>query len=130
MNVAHKNSLVFGVLLVGAVAAFSLSREDFSSEKGMGAGEVTHAHPTREMPRRVAAASLQSADVLRMTAEDWSDRFQKSPMETSAEYQQEIIALAGELEGILDRNPDPNGIEAMVFSDAILALLAGGHQPK
>lgn len=83
-----------------------------------------------EPQRRVSPAALQPADVAKMTVQDWADRFQKSPSEVSAEYEQEILLLANELAELLKKDPNPNGIEAMVFCDAILTLLSEGRHSE
>ncbi len=82
--------------------------------------------PSREPRER---ARLLPSDVVKMTPKDWTVRFDEFPSEVSAEYKQEIVLLAGELEQLLKDNPDPNGIEAQVFGDAILTLLAEGRRP-
>ncbi len=125
--------MLLGVAIVIAAVALVFLKADRPTEEAAevaAVGETSRTVPQRETPRRSSRATLQPADVVKMTPEDWSERFRKYPSEVSAEYEQEILSLAEELAEILRQNPDPNGVEASVFTDAILTLLAEGRRPE
>lgn len=120
--------MLIGVLLIIAAVAFSISTANRRMGKVTAVGETSQVITRRDSPRRISRAPLKSADIINMTAMDWTNRFRESPSEVSAEYEQEIVSLAEELEGILKQNPDPNGVEALIFSEAILTLFEEGHR--
>lgn len=133
MKISKTNFLMLsGVLIVIAAVVLAFSMAGRQSEEDAAAVENTQPVPQRGTQRRVSSPSpaLSAADVVRMTPQDWADRFQKSRSEVSAEYEEEILTLAKELAEILSQDPNPNGVEAMVFADAILTLLAEGRRPE
>lgn len=81
----------------------------------------------RETRHHSSRTVLNSADVVKMTPQDWSNRFSQFPSEVSAEYAEEIVALSEELSMILLENPDTNSMEARAFCEAILTLLTEGR---
>ncbi len=128
MKFSKTNSLVLiGVLLIIAAVAVSISIADRRMEKATTVGETSQVIPQRDSPRRIFPAPLEHADVVKMTPKDWAKRFRESPSEVSAEYEEEIVSLAEELEEILKQNPDPNGEDALIFGEAMLTLLEEGR---
>ncbi|MES2980865.1 MAG: hypothetical protein V4727_01015 [Verrucomicrobiota bacterium] len=131
MNSSKKNpsSLLLGAWIVIAAAIFAFFTVDQRKEEDTAVDKTTKLVPDRETPRRLSRTSLQPTDVVKMSPQDWTNRFQRFPSEVSAEYEEEIVSLAEELSEILRENPDPNGMEALVFSEAILTLHAEGRSP-
>lgn len=119
--------LLLGAWFIIAATFFVFLTDDQWMEADIVVDETSQLVPRRETPRRLSRTPLQPTDVVKMSPKDWTNRFRQFPSEVSAEYEEEIVSLAEELSEILKENPDPNGMEALVFSEAILELHAEGR---
>ncbi len=73
--------------------------------------------------RPVAAPSVSQDEILRMGPAEWKKRFESNPTSTSPHARKAIASLSGDLQQLLASGADPQGEDARVYTEAILALL-------
>ena len=69
---------------------------------------------------------LTHVDVVGMKPAQWAERFQVMRPNVPAEITDEIVVLAGELQGELEGGLDPQGEDARAYTETMLTLLSEG----
>jgi|GEM_PF-6762544 len=92
---------------------------------------LDHHKSEKTSPMRPTKAARASAplrvshdEMLWMSPDDWKKRFESDPTSRSPQTRKAVTRLSADLQQLIATGTDPQGDEARVYTDAILALLA------